>query len=100
MTAAIPTMLQTDRVALEHFERVTSEHARMSELLRQVHAAYYGSAAAATRVALEYGLNPDCLPDVRAGSDAAPDWLVVLRQMLGPDIDALLTEVYSDVVVR
>lgn len=81
----IPAHLAADNPVIEHVERVTSEHARMADLLRDLYAAHYGSEAAAIRTAHEYGLDPS----------AHHDWRNVLRQVLEPEVDALLTEVHA-----
>lgn len=85
MSHVISLTRRDDAVVVEHIERITSEHARMADLLRDLHAAYYGSAIAAVRTAHEYGLDP---------SDRA-DWRNTLRQMLAREIDDLLTEVHT-----
>ncbi|MCX7062818.1 MAG: hypothetical protein NTZ11_18270 [Gammaproteobacteria bacterium] len=85
MSNVIPLAQRGDRIALDHIERITTEHARMTDLLRDLHAAHYGSPAAAIRAAHEYGLDP---------SDRT-DWRTTLRQMLAQEIDELLTEVHT-----
>lgn len=85
MSTVIPFSSLADRTARDHVERLTSEHARMADLLRHLHAAHYGSEVAAVCVAQEYGLEPTF----------RGDWRNTLRQLLAPEIDELLTEVHT-----
>lgn len=85
MSTVIPFSPLADRTARDHVERLTTEHARMADLLRHLHAAHYGSEVAAVCVAQEYGLEPTF----------RGDWRATLRQMLAQEIDDLLTEVHT-----